>query len=228
MKKSEARILEMLVRVRQHGLSRAAAFSANSRGRELYDAVDTFIKNMEEHATTQSLHAHASKEKTAQKRVADEALRKLLEAINRTARSMSRLTPGLEEKFRLPSGKDGQRWLATARGFVTEAEPLIDEFVRRGMAPDFIDDLKARILAVEQSRDGRAQQSAGRVASTAGVAEAAEQGLKAVHALDAVVRNIAADNDAELAAWESASHVERAPRHAEAEAPPAGPAQANA
>ena len=223
MKKSEARILEMLVRVRQHGLSRTAAFPANSRGRELYDAVDTFIRRMEKQATTQSLHAHGSKEKTAQKRVADEALRNLMEAINRTARSMSRLTPGLEEKFRLPSSKNGERWLATARGFVTEAEPLNDEFVRRGMAPGFIDDLKARILAVEQFRDSRAQQSAGRVASTAGVAEAAEQGLEAVRELDAIVRNIYADNDAELAAWESASHVERAPRRAETETPAAEP-----
>ncbi len=31
------------------------------------------------------------------------------------------------------------------------------------------------------------------------------------------MRNIYADNEAELAAWESASHVERAPRRAEEE-----------
>lgn len=224
MKKSEVRILEMLVRVRQHGLSRVAAFPANSRGHELYFAIDTFIKNMERHSATQALHAHAIREKTAQKKVAYNALRKLMEAISRTARSMSRLTPGLEEKFRLPSNKDVHTWLATARAFVTEAEPLTDEFVGRGMPPDFIDDLKARILAVEQSHDGQAQRSAERVSSTAGVADATEQGFEAVRELGAIVRNIYADNDAELAAWESASHVERAPRRAEAKAPPAEPA----
>jgi hypothetical protein len=54
----------------------------------------------------------------------------------------------------------------------------------------------------------------------------AEQGLEAVHELDAIVRNVYADNAAELAAWESASHVERAPRRAdddEEEEPPAPP-----
>jgi type I site-specific restriction endonuclease len=227
MQKSEARILEMLVRVRQWILSRIAAFPDGSRGRELFDAVNTLIGKMETHAATQSLHAHASKEKTAQRRAADEALHKLLEAINRTARSMSRSMPGVEEKFRLPSNKHGQTWLATARAFVLEAEPLKDEFIKRSMAPDFIDDLKARILAVEQYQDGQAQQSAGRVTSTANVAEAAEQGLEAVRELDAIVRNIYADNEAELAAWESASHVERAPRRARTETPTAGPAPTN-
>ncbi|MDT5270509.1 MAG: hypothetical protein QOH49_2695 [Acidobacteriota bacterium] len=225
MKKSETRILDMLVSVRQYILTRIAAFPANSRGRELYDTVDTCIKNMGRHSTSQAMHAHGAKEKTAQMQAADDALRDLMEAISRTARSMSRSMPGMEEKFRLPSGKVMQTWLATARAFATDAEPLAEEFVRRGMAPDFIDDLKARILAVEQFLEGRAQQSAERVASTASVAEAAEQGFEAVRELDPIVRNIYAGNDAEMAAWVSASHVERAPRRAagEEEEPPAQP-----
>lgn len=226
MKKSETRILEMLLRVRQFTLSRIAAFPVGSRGRELHDAVNTFIENMERHAATQSLHAHAIRETTVQKRSALNALRKVLEAISRTARSMSRSTPGLAEKFRLPPKQDVQTWLATARAFVTEAEPLAEEFVRRSMPPDFIDDLKARILAVEQSQDGQAQRSAERVASTASVGETAEQGLAAVRELDPIVRNTYVGNDAEIAAWESASHVERAPRRAEAGASPAQPAPA--
>lgn len=223
MQKSEIRILEMLVRVRQFILSRIAAFPANSRGNELYVAVDASIKSMERLGATQAMHGHAAREKTAQKRVADNALRTLMEAISRTARSMSQRFPGVEEKFRLPSKKDGQTWLAFGRGFATEAAPLADEFVSRGMAPDLIDDLKARILAVEQSLDGRAQRSAERIASTASLAEAAEQGLEAVRELDAIVRNVFADNEAELAAWESASHVERAPRRAGEEEPPEQP-----
>jgi hypothetical protein len=223
MQKSEIRILEMLMRVRQFILSRITAFPANSPGHDLYVAVDTSIKSMERLAAAQAMHSHAVKEKTAQKKVADEALRALMEAIFRTARSMSRRFPGIEEKFRLPSRKDGQTWLAFARGFVTEAEPLAEEFVGRGMPPDFIDDLKARILAVEQALNARAQKEAEQVAATAGVGEAAEQGLAAVRELDPIVRNIYVGNDAEIAAWESASHVERAPRRAEEEEPPAEP-----
>jgi hypothetical protein len=92
------------------------------------------------------------------------------------------------------------------------------------MPPDFIDELKARTLAVAKSLEDREDESSDRIASTANVGEAAEEGLAAVRELDAIVRNTYPDNEAELAAWESASHVERAPRRAEEEVPPATPA----
>ena len=47
----------------------------------------------------------------------------------------------------------------------------------------------------------------------------------AVREFSTIVRNVNAGNEAELAAWESASHVERAPRRAkeEEEEPPTEP-----
>ena len=227
MHKGEIRILEMLVRVRQYILSRIAAFPAGSPGHDLYVIVDASVERMERLAAEQAMHAHAVREKTALKRSADDALRAIMEAMSRTARSMSKRLPGVEETFRLPSRKDGQTWLAFARAFATEAGPLAEVFVSRGMPPDFIDDLKARILAVEQALDVRAQREAEQVAATAAIAEAAEQGLAAVRELNPIVLNIYKDNEAELAAWESASHVERSPRRAEEkEETPATPAPA--
>jgi hypothetical protein len=225
MKKSEIRILDTLRRVRQHGQQRAGAFPDNSRGHELYATVGTSVVNMERLSAEQALYAHGYSEKTAVKNVADEALRDLMETISRTARSMSRSFPGTKEKFRLPSKQDGETWRATARGFATAAEPLSDEFVRRSMAPDFIDDLKARILAVKQAEDSQTRESEARIEATAGLAEAAQEGLEAVRELDAIVRNVYAGNEAELAVWESASHVERAPRRAQEdeEEPPTEP-----
>jgi hypothetical protein len=217
----------MCARVHQHGPARAAAFPANSRGHELYAALGVAIKGMEQHSSTQAMRAHGAREKTAQKRAADGAMRALVEVISRAARSMSSEMPGMAEKFRLPSSKKTRAWLATARAIVTDAEPLAEEFVRRGMAPDFVDDLKARILAVQQAVDGRAQQTEGRVSATTAVAEAARQGLAAVRELDAIVRNVFAGNEAQMAAWESASRVERAPQRAqdEEESPTEPPAQ---
>jgi hypothetical protein len=182
--------------------------------------VGVSIVNMERYSAEQAVHAHAYSEKSAQKNVADEGLHDLMRSINRTARSMSREFLGSKEKFRLPSNKDGETWLVTARGFSTEVVPLEEEFVRRGIAPDFVDDLKARIHAVEQAAEGQAQAWAARVVATAALAGAAQQGLEAVRELDVIVRNIYADNEAELAAWESANHVERAPRRAEEEEEP--------
>src|SRR5215207_4514075 len=172
MNKAQTLILVMLFGVRQHGLPRVAAFPANSRGRELYTAVDTSAKNMERYAATQAQHARALKERTAQRKVAFDAMRKVMVATSRTARSMSPSTPGIEERFRLPSSRDAQVWLAAARAFVAEAELLVEEFVRRGMPPDFVDDLKACILAFEQAVNGQAQKLAEQVAATANLAEA--------------------------------------------------------
>ena len=224
MKKSEIRILEMLRRTRQYGQQREAAFPANSRAHELYVVVGTSIVNMQRYSAEQAVHAHAYSERSAQKNLADDALHESMEAISRIARSMSRSFPGATEKFRLPSKRDGETWLAYARGFSTEAVPFQEEFVRRGMAPDFIDDLKARILAVEQAVASQAQAWAARVAATAGLGEAAQQGLEAVRELSPIVRNMYKDNEAELASWESASHVERAPRRPETQTTPPAPA----
>lgn len=228
MKKSEIRILDMLRSVRQHGQPRAGAFPASWRGHDLYATVAASIVNIERYSAEQAVHVHAYREKTTQKSVADEALHDSMETISRTARSMSRSFPGVEEKFRLPSKRDGETWIATARGFTIDAEPLSEEFVSRGMLPDFIDDLKARILVVAQAAEGQSKAWAARVKSTANVVEETRQGLEAVRELDAIVRNVYASNEAELTAWESASHVERAPRHAEEEEeePPAEPAPA--
>lgn len=229
MKKSEIRIVEMLRSVRLHGQQRAGAFPANTRGHELYAEVGTAILNMERFSAEQSVHVHDYGEKSAQKNIADAALRELMETLSRTARSMSRSLPGTKEKFRLPTKRDGETWLANARGFSTDAVPLEEEFVRRGIAPDFVDDLKARILAVEQAGEKQERAWNARITATAGLGEAARLGLAAVRELDTIVRNVYAGNEAELAAWESASHVERAPQRAEeeeAEEPPATPTPA--
>ena len=221
MKSSEANTLEMLISVRQFGLTHAGRFTASTAGSELLAAVARAMEDMEAHSATQAQHARAAKEKTTQKNAARDALREEMEAIARTARAMARKTPGVEDKFRLPSNKRAQDWLAAARAFATEAEALQEEFVKHGMAPAFVEGFKARIQAVEQTIESRAQKSAARISATVGVAEAAERGRQAVRALDAVVRNLFGDDKPLIAEWESVSHVERAARRTDAETPPA-------
>ena len=221
MKNSEVNTLEMLICVRQFGLTHADRFAEGSAGDELLAAVAEATADMEAHAAAQAQQARAAKEKTTQKNAAQDALRAEMEAISRTARALARKTTGIEDKFRLPSNKRAQDWLAAARAFATEAEPLKDEFVKHGMAPDFIATFKARIQAVEQMRDGRAQKSAARVSATVGVAEAAERGRLAARELDAVVRNVFDGDAPVIAEWESASHVERAARRTDEDTPPA-------
>ena len=51
-----------------------------------------------------------------------------------------------------------------------------------------------------------------RVAATAEIGESIRRGMVARRILDGVVRNVFASDVGKLAAWASASHVERAPK----------------
>lgn len=63
------------------------------------------------------------------------------------------------------------------------------------------------------------------VEATAAIDKLIEGGMTAVRELDPIVRNIFANEPAKLAAWLSASHVERAPRRkTQAQHPPTPPA----
>ncbi|MDQ3821510.1 MAG: hypothetical protein M3362_28050 [Acidobacteriota bacterium] len=56
------------------------------------------------------------------------------------------------------------------------------------------------------------------MASTAAINGLAEQGMKALRELDPVMRNLFTDDQAALAAWDSASHVARPTRRKKADA----------
>jgi hypothetical protein len=220
MKDSEIRRLEMFIRVREFGTAHANAFPANTRGGEVFALLNTIITEMQGHADKQSAGTRATREVTTLKAVARAALREDLEAINRTARALALTTPGLDDKFRLPRNAGDQTWLAAARSFAADADPLKAEFIRRGLPQDFLDDLNSDITAFEESIGSREQKTGERVAATVAIDESIERGMNAVRELDAIVQNIFRDDPATLAHWTSASHTERAPRHPAAAQPP--------
>jgi hypothetical protein len=221
MKSIDIRLLEMLIRVRQFCVSHADALPANSRAAELSALIVAAINDMETQASMQDSGKRATKEKTSLKKVKLDALREDLLAISRTARAMAHTTPGLDDKFRMPRSKGEQACLIAARTFATDAEHLKTEFIRRGLAATFIEDLKTKREAVEESIDVKAQKASTQVSATVAVSKAAERGRDAMQELDAIVRNVFSDDPAVLAEWESASHLERASRHAKTDTPPA-------
>lgn len=227
MNNRNIRFLEMFIRVRQFCAARAASFPANTRGGELLALLVAVITEMEGHASAQDSGKRAAKERTALKNVALIQLRQDLDAVSRTARAMALAMPGLGDKFHMPKGLSAQACLIAARSFAADAEPLKSEFIRRGLAASFLEDLNAHIAALEEEINSKAQKTGAHVAATVAVSDAAERGRKAVRELDAVVRNIFRNDPSALAEWESASHVERATRHAAAK-PPVKPPPAGA
>lgn len=212
MKDQEIRRQQMLVRVRDFGEGHAELFPNGSLGGEKFAVVSTVVRELEEHAAAQSSSAGGAKGGVSSKASVRDALRRQMDAISRTARTMAAATPGVESSFRLPYSKGDQALINAARAFVQDATPLKNEFVRREMPADFLDQLNAGITAFEQASNSKNLNTEKRVAATAAIDNAIEHGMMAVRELDAIIRNKLHNDPATLAAWESASHVERTSR----------------
>lgn len=212
MKDTERRRLEMFIRVREFGTAHAAQFPATSFAGEQFAALNSAISALETHASAQSSGQGGARQGAAGKAAARDELMRDLEAISRTARSMALTTPGLDDKFRIPHNKSNQDVLAAARAAAVDALPLKAEFIRRGMPADFLEDLAADITAMEQAISQKARGTESHVAATAAIDTEIERGMNAVRQLDPVVRNTFVSDPATLAAWLSASHVQRTPR----------------
>jgi hypothetical protein len=164
-------------------------------------------------------------ESATSKAVARDELMRDLTSISRTARAWAQTTPGLEDKFRIPHNQSDQAVLAAARAAAADALPLKAEFIRRGMPADFLEDLEADIDEMDEAIGRKAQGEGSQVAATASIEREIERGMNAVRQLDPVMRNTFAADRATLAAWMSASHVERPPRRGtpSSSTPPASP-----
>jgi hypothetical protein len=212
MKDTERRRLEMFIRVREFGAAHAAQFPPTSFAGQQFAILDSAIGALEEQTGAQSSGRSRVRESTSSKAAARDELMRDLEAISRTARAMALTVPGLDDKFRVPHNQGNQNVLAAARAAATDALPLKAEFIKRGMPDDFIDDLEADIALLEQAISHKAQGKESHVAATAAIDLEIERGMKAVREIDPVVRNKFASDPSILAAWSSATHVERSPR----------------
>ncbi|HEX8559687.1 MAG TPA: hypothetical protein VF668_16430 [Pyrinomonadaceae bacterium] len=206
------RMYAMFVRVSSFADERAGAFPAGSLGAEAVAEVKTAVESLNEAGASQTSGLTSVHRATAERFAAREALREGMAAFARTARVMALDTPGLENKFRLPRSGSDPALLQTARAFAADALPLKDLFLRHEMPASFLEDFRQDIADLERAMG---QQDTGRgahVSATATVESAAERGMNAVRRLDAIVRNKFRDDPAARAAWESARHVESAPR----------------
>jgi hypothetical protein len=224
MTDNDTRRYEMFLRVRQLGTNEAATFASNTFVNGLFDSLSQVITELETHAGAQSSGLTTARQSTGSKTVARDELERDLTAISRTARSISQTMPGVEQKFRFIRNQKDQELLTAARMVAADALPLKAEFIKRGLSANFLDDLDDDINVFEEALTQRAQGTTTHVNATAAIDDLIERGMKIVRELDPIMRNIFEDNPGGLAAWISASRVERAPRRTtQPEPPPASP-----
>lgn len=210
MNDQERNYYNAFVRVRDFGAENAADFPARSAGAVNFAAIAAAVAEMEASGGTQA--SGATRESTAGKSVALAELLADVRAINRTARAMAVDNPSVGELFRMPRGSSEQKVLAAARAFYTDSAPFESQFIEYGLPADFRADLQADIAAVEQFVTEKSAAIDNRVGATASIGATVEAALNALRRLRAIVPNKYRDDPRKLAAWTSASHVERLPK----------------
>lgn len=212
MNADERRRYDMLARVRDFGAENASDFPPGSVGADNFATVGAVVGELDASGAAQASGMSSGRQGTAMKSNAREDVREELRAINRTARALALDDPGLSEKFLMPRGDNDQKLIAAARAFITDAEPLKNEFVKYGLNADFLSQLQADIASFEQAVGDKNAATVEQVGATAAIDAQIERGMIAVRRLKAIVTNKYVNNSAKLAAWLSASHVENAPR----------------
>jgi hypothetical protein len=202
----------MFIRVRELADTQQARFPADTLASELFTRLRMLIGDIERQDATLSSGKRTASQGGRTKAVARDELQRKLEAIRRTARVMASKTPGLDDKFRLPGRLKDQELLSTARAVAADAVPLESEFIRRGLPQTFLADLAVDIEDFEQAINQKIRGRETHVAANAAIDELIAEGMGVVRELDAIMRNTFADEPATLAAWLSASHVERPPK----------------
>lgn len=213
MNDRENRKFQMFLRVQDFGVAHLSDFAVGSLARQLFAKLSDVIAEIEGHSASEASGVGLARQGTTTRGQAIEALREDLEAINRTALTMANEVPGIEDKFRLPRNRGVQHLLSAARAFLIDATPLKDEFIKRELPANFLEDLQADIDAVEAAISRQASGVGSHVAAGAAIDDAIDRGGETVRNLDAIVKNKYANNPAALAEWTSASHTERNPRH---------------
>jgi hypothetical protein len=95
------------------------------------------------------------------------------------------------------------------------------KFVAYELPADFVQDLKDDIKAIADADTDMESDDQEGVASTAAVGLLIKAGMAEVTQLDAIMHNKYARNSDKLRAWDSASHIERAPKREKKPAPAA-------
>jgi len=138
--------------------------------------------------------------------------RDIMSDISRTSKSMEYAFDGISDKFRFQRNMSDADLLAKARAFHSESLPYNADFIAYGMPATFRADLDAAANAFETLFSNTASATAEHVAATADTSAKIREGMIKVRILDGIIRNVYANDPGKLAAWISASHVEKAPK----------------
>jgi hypothetical protein len=233
MNDRDTRRFDMFVRAKTFGEDNATDFAVGGAALTLFVELDGVIGKLETARATQNNSARTSKQSLL------DAMRLDVQNIIRTAAAIAQREPGFADSFRPPVSYNEGALMMTTDKFLLQlaAQPgdsnavatakaaLVAKFVAHEMNASFVTSLQNDRAAVTAAR---AQIETGRedsVASTTAIGPLIAEGMEIVTTLDAIMHNKYGAAPDRLAAWISASHVERDP-HSARTAPAQAPAAA--
>ena len=236
MNDRDKRRYDMFNRVQTFGDDNGADFAAGSVAKTNFATLDQVITGLDQAKAGQVGNANTSKETLLN------AVRLDIQNITRTAAAIDQDEPGFADKFHPPKAYNPAALLTTADAFLLQLTPqptdsaavktaktaLVAKFVAHEMPAGFVTNLQADRQAITDADSDMESDSEDRIGNTAVISPLIQQGVKAVNTLDAIMHNKYATQPDKLAAWQSASHVERDPQRAKtppAPAPAATPAK---
>jgi len=113
-----------------------------------------------------------------------------------------------ENPFRVPSRRNLELELTTARAFIEQAERRQGEFVDFGLPPTFLSDFRSLVNNLQYAVDGRLGSRALRKKAKAGTESAIARSGEVIRDLDALVAIALRDDPDTFAAWGAARRIE--------------------
>ena len=193
----------------------AAVTAAQAKATALFDALNHpatgLLARIAANATTQQSGSGDFHGGTTSKSVLRDALLLELRGLNRSAAAIAEEdgTPDLMDSFRMPYSVNDVTLCARARAMSQAAAPLAVKFEALGHDATFIADLEAHVTAFESADSDQNTGVETQAGATANFDALLSEALAKVKSLDAIIHNFYRSNAAKLAAWKTASHVER-------------------
>ncbi len=209
------------------GKNNAPDFAAGGEALKRFASLTTTITQLDREKAQQRTGTHTAKE------VLLDALRLDLQNITRTASAIAQDQPGFADTFRPPETSGQGKLLTNADTFLAQLQEaptdsaaekaakatVVAQFIAHELPTDFVLHLAEDIQAIHDAKDHAAGDENQSVESTAAVGRLIREGMKEITYLDAILRNKYTRTPDKLRAWESASHIERAPQREKKPAP---------
>lgn len=213
MNDGQRRRIERTQRVVVYMDAQAEVFPDGSKGGVLAARLKELQAQAAELELTHAANANKRRQGTEGRGAARAKLSRMVKLTWDTHKTMARSHPDTKGLFESPSKiKNDRALVTTARDYASTAATLAGHFAELGLTTEFFNDMKAEADSIESHATLQDEGVGANVDTNAALEQTLQQMDEAVESLDTVVTNKFRDDPAKLAAWKSASRLERAPR----------------